>query len=85
MSGENTPNKTNPLHVSMREPYVKIEKIKFQKGKFVDKRVCGLTINEVRKMKLIDIELNKENKKAYVDLITGSLYEARTGRCLSSA
>jgi hypothetical protein len=73
-----------PLHVSMKEPYAKIEKIKNRKGKLVERRIVGVSIDEVRKMKLIDIEMDKKFKKAYVDLITGSLYDYITGICFSS-
>ena len=73
-----------PLHVSLKEPYARLDKIKNQKGKLVERRICGNDIDEVRKMKLIDIEMDKKFKKAYVDLITGSLYDFVTGVCLSS-
>jgi hypothetical protein len=73
-----------PLHVSMKEPYARLDKIKNRKGKLVERRICGNDIDEVRKMKLIDIEMDKKFKKAYVDLITGSLYDFVTGICLSS-
>lgn len=73
-----------PLHVSMREPYASLERIKKRDGKLVYKLVRGLEVNEIRKMKLIDIELNKNFSNAYVDMITGSLYCTITGRCFSS-
>jgi hypothetical protein len=73
-----------PLHVSLKEPYARLDKIKNRKGKLVERRICGNDIDEVRKMKLIDIEMDKKFKKAYVDLITGSLYDFVTGICLSS-
>jgi hypothetical protein len=73
-----------PLHVSMKEPYARLDKIKNRKGKLVERRICGNDIDEIRKMKLIDIEMDKKFKKAYVDLITGSLYDFVTGICLSS-
>ena len=73
-----------PLHVSMKEPYARLDKIKNRKGKLVERRICGVSIDEVRKMKLIDIEMDKKFKKAYVDLITGSLYDSNTGICFSS-
>ena len=72
------------LHVSMKEPYAKIEKIKNRKGKIVERPVKGICVDEVRKMKIIDIEIDKKFKKAYVDLITGSLYDYVSGLCLSS-
>jgi hypothetical protein len=46
--------------------------------------VVGINIDEVRRMKLIDIEMDKKLRKAYVDLITGSLYDYITGICFSS-
>jgi hypothetical protein len=73
-----------PLHVSMKEPYARIEKIKNRKGKLVERRIVGVGIDEVRNMKLIDIEMDKRFKKAYVDLVTGSLYDTVTGVCFSS-
>jgi len=73
-----------PLFVSTKEPYARIEKIKKRKGKIVKKMVCGIGVFELRKLKLIDILLIEEVKKAYVDCVTGSLYDAKTGICLSS-
>ena len=73
-----------PLYVSMKEPYAKLENIKKRKGKIVTKRVKGLAVNEDRNMKLIDIELDDKVKKAYVDCVTGSLYDSVTGVCLST-
>jgi hypothetical protein len=73
-----------PLHVSMKEPYARLEKIKNRKGKVVERPIKGIGVDEVRKMKIIDIEIDKKFKKAYVDLITGSLYDYVSGLCLSS-
>ena len=73
-----------PLFVSTKEPYARLEKIKNRKGKIVKKMVCGVSIFEPRKLKLIEILLSEETKKAYVDCVTGSLYDAKTGICLSS-
>jgi hypothetical protein len=73
-----------PLHVSMKEPYARLEKIKNRKGKLVERQIKGICVDEVRKMKIIDIEIDKKFKKAYVDLITGSLYDYVSGLCLSS-
>jgi len=69
----------------MKEPYARLEKIKNRKGKIVEMRICGICVDEVRKMKLIDIEMEEKFRKAYVDLITGSLYDPVTGLCFSSA
>lgn len=73
-----------PLHVSLKEPYARLDKIKNRKGKLVERQVKGICVDEVRKMKIIDIEIDKKFKKAYVDLITGSLYDYVSGLCLSS-
>jgi hypothetical protein len=74
-----------PLHVPLDEPYARMENIKRRKGEIVKKRVVSVHVNEIREMKLIDIEISLKFKKAYVDLITGSLYDPKTGLCYSSS
>jgi hypothetical protein len=73
-----------PLYIPMKEPYVRPEQIKHREGEIVSKRVQGLGVDEIRKMKIVEIELEKEVGKAYVDVITGSIYDRMTGMCFSS-
>jgi phosphoribosylformylglycinamidine (FGAM) synthase PurS component len=73
-----------PIYVSLKEPYVKPEQIKNREGEIVSKRVQGVGVDEIRSMKIIEIELEKEVGKAYMDVITGSLYDRITGVCFSS-
>jgi hypothetical protein len=79
-----TEDDKGPLHVSFKEPYVRPDQVKKREGRIVNKTVKGGCINEVRKMKLIGIELLREKVNAYVDMITGSIYDPTTGRCWSS-
>ena len=65
-------------------PYVSLEKLAKINTKVVVRHIKILGEREKRNMKLIKVYLGGNEFKAYADCVTGSLYHAVTGVCLSS-
>jgi hypothetical protein len=66
------------------EPYFYVEKLQKMDCKIVNQMVMVAGHIEERKMKAMEVLFCGQKFSAYADCITGSIYDAETGRCFSS-
>jgi hypothetical protein len=78
--------KEEPISVILSQdaPYITIERLMRIEADVVNKYVVVLGKKERRKMKKILVCLRNQTFNAFADCVTGSIYNAVTGLCLSS-
>lgn len=72
------------ISISHKEPFVRADILRILEGTTVKAHIKGVHVNEVRKMKLVNVRFKGGAIQAYADCVTGSLYDAKTRCCLSS-
>jgi hypothetical protein len=73
------------ISISHKEPFVRADILRILEGTPVKAHIKGVHVNEVRKMKLVNVRFKGGVIQAYADCVTGSLYDVETRDCLSSA
>ena len=73
------------ISISKHEPFLPSDKIKSLKGETVNKHVLVLGEKEERAMKITSLLMKGKELMVYVDCVTGSIYDIKTGRCFSSS